>query len=269
MYSYLDKKEKLEEMIRDAVKQGVCIAFSGGVDSSVLVAAACREQRRSGGTVFAVLFDTFLHSKGDEAEAKRVAVECGADFAVIPVNELDNPAILDNPVDRCYQCKKFLFTRLKRFAEEHRCAVVMDGTNFDDLNVYRPGIRALSELGIVSPLKEAAFTKAEVRKLAKDYGVSTAEKPSNSCLATRLPYGEQLDPQVLGRIADGESYLADLGFQPVRLRLHGRVARIEVWPEQFPLFLNMREDITARLKELGFTYITLDAEGYRSGSMDL
>ncbi|MCI8464490.1 MAG: ATP-dependent sacrificial sulfur transferase LarE [Lachnospiraceae bacterium] len=269
MYSYTDKKERLEELLQDAVKKGVCIAFSGGVDSSLLLAAACREQRQSGGTVFGVMFDTFLHTKGDEETARKVSMECGADFAVLAINELDNPAILKNPTDRCYQCKKYLFARLKEFAVEHECAVVMDGTNADDQNTYRPGLRALAELRILSPLKEAGFTKADVRRMAEEYGVSTAGKPSNSCLATRLPYGEALETEVLGRIAKGEQYLSELGFTTVRIRLHGPVARIELLPEQFSLFFNLREDISARLRELGFVYITLDIEGFRSGSMDL
>lgn len=269
MYDYRDKKERLEELLEDAVKRGVCIAFSGGVDSSLLLAAACREQRRSGGTVFGVMFDTFLHTKGDEEAARKISMECGADFAVLPVNELDNPAILNNPADRCYQCKKYLFARLKEFAAEHECAVVMDGTNADDLLAYRPGLKALSELGVVSPLKEAGFTKADVRHLAEAYGISAAGKPSNSCLATRLPYGETLEARVLERIARGEEYLTELGFGTVRIRLHGPVARIEILPEQFSLFLSLREEIAARLKELGFVYITLDVEGFRSGSMDL
>ncbi|MCI8550800.1 MAG: ATP-dependent sacrificial sulfur transferase LarE [Lachnospiraceae bacterium] len=267
--TFSDKAEQLEEMIHEAVRKGVCIAFSGGVDSSLLLAVACREQKRSGGTVFGVMFDTFLHTKGDEEAARQVSMECGADFAVLPVNELDNTAILNNPQDRCYQCKKYLFTRLKEFAKKHQCAVVMDGTNADDLKAYRPGLTALKELGILSPLKEAGFTKEDVRRMAAEYGISAAGKPSNSCLATRLPYGERLDAAVLERIAAGEDYLSGLGFSTVRIRLHGQVARIELEPEQFSLFLNLREDIAARLKELGFIYITLDAEGFRSGSMDL
>ncbi len=269
MYDYGDKKEKLEDFFRDAVKRGVCIAFSGGVDSSLLLAAACRERGRSGGTVFGVMFDTFLHTRGDEEAARRVSMECGADFAVLPVNELDNPAVLDNPRDRCYQCKKYLFARLMEFAEKHGCAVVVDGTNADDLKAYRPGLRALSELGVLSPLKEAGFTKGDVRRMAEEFGISAAGKPSNSCLATRLPYGERLDATVLKRIAEGEEFLSELGFGTVRIRVHGPVARIELLPEQFSLFLNLREEIAARLKEFGFLYITLDAEGFRSGSMDL
>lgn len=269
MYDYMDKKEKLEELLRESVKKGLCIAFSGGVDSSLLLAAACKEQRKSGGTVFGVMFDTFLHTKRDEEAARKVSMECGADFAVLSINELDNPVILNNPKDRCYQCKKYLFARLKEFAGEHQCGVIMDGTNADDGKAYRPGMRALSELGILSPLKETGFTKEDIRRLAGEYRISSAERPSDSCLATRLPYGEPLDKVVLARIARGEEYLSRLGFTALRIRLHGPVARIEILPEQFALFLNLREDITERLKEFGFTYITLDVEGFRSGSMDI
>lgn len=263
------KKQDLEELVGDAVKKGVCIAFSGGVDSTLLLTVASRQQKRFGGTVYGVMFDTFLHAKGEESEARRLALECGADFAVIHVNELDNPAILDNPKNRCYHCKHFLFSNLQTFAKDHGCSLVMDGTNFDDTKAYRPGLKALEELGVLSPLKILGITKAQVRALAAEYGISVASKPSNSCLATRLPYGTKLETPVLEKIAAGETYLKSMGFRSVRIRFYDPIARIEVEKSQIPVFVNMREDIVNRLKELGFVYVTLDLEGFRSGSMDL
>ncbi len=269
MGQLLQKKQELEDIVREAVQKGVCIAFSGGVDSSLLLMLASRAQRQFGGTVYGVLFETFLHSKGDEEGARGMALECGADFAVIRINELENPAILSNPVDRCYHCKRFLFSRLEEFAKAHDCPVIMDGTNADDTRAYRPGLKALEELHVLSPLKEAGLTKAEVRRLAGEYGISVALKPSDSCLATRLPYGTRLEKPLLEKISSGESYLKGLGFRTVRIRLHGRVARIEVAKDQIAALVSLREDIAGRLKELGFTYVTLDLEGFRSGSMDL
>ena len=263
------KKQDLEECVGDAVKQGVCIAFSGGVDSTLLLTVASRQQKQFGGTVYGVMFDTFLHEKGEEAEARKLALECGADFAVIHVNELDNPAILNNPKDRCYHCKHFLFSNLKAFANAHGCSLVMDGTNADDIKAYRPGLKALEELGVMSPLKTLGITKAQVRALAEDYDISVASKPSNSCLATRLPYGARLETPILEKIAAGEAYLKNMGFRSVRIRFYDPVTRIEVEKSQIPVFVNMREDIVNRLKELGFVYVTLDLEGFRSGSMDL
>ncbi len=269
MKSFEEKKEWLRQILREALGQGACLAFSGGADSSALLAAACKEREISGGTVYAVMFDTFLHGKGDEEAAARTASQCGAELFKIPVNELDNPAILDNPPDRCYLCKKYLFEKLGGFAGEHGCSVLLDGTNADDEKVYRPGLRALSELGVKSPFREAGFTKEEVRRLGAEYGIPAAARPSDSCLATRLPYGTRLEMDLLERIRDGEAFLKSLGFRSVRLRLHGPIARIEVEDGQIPSFSQKRREITERLKKLGFVYVTLDMEGFRSGSMDI
>lgn len=266
---YDKKKKKLNEFMERMAGEGVCVAFSGGVDSSVVLKAAAEAGKKKNGVLFGVMFDTFLHPKGDEETARRVAAECGAVFAVISVNEMENPAILDNPPDRCYQCKKFLFTRLGAFAEAHHCRIVMDGTNADDHGVYRPGLRAVSELGVKSPLAACGFTKEDVRRLAAEYGISVAGKPSNSCLATRLPYGQRLEAGLLRSIEEGEGILAGMGFRQVRLRIHGGIARIEVEAAQIPEFAARGEEITALLKPLGFRYITLDLEGFRSGSMDI
>ena len=269
MRSYEEKKELLSRILKEALSRGACLAFSGGADSSALLAALSGERERSGGILRAVRFDTFLHGAGDGEAAARTAKECKAELFVIPVNELDNPAILNNPKDRCYLCKKYLFEKLLDFAKAHGCRAVLDGTNADDGKAYRPGLRALSELGVISPLREAGFTKEEVRRLAAEYGLSAAKRPSDSCLATRLPYGSRLERETLERIRSGEEYLKSLGLRSVRLRLHGRVARIEVEEGQLSFLAENRYGIVKRLKELGFSYITLDLEGFRSGSMDI
>lgn len=267
MRPYDEKKNYLYEKMKAYVQKDVCIAFSGGVDSSLLLVLAkkCgKEQTR----IYAVTFDTMLHPSCDMEIAKQVAEEAGAIHKVLSVNELEQEGIRFNPKNRCYLCKKTLFARLWEYAKSLGVTQILEGTNEDDLHVYRPGLQAVRELGIKSPLAEAGFTKEEVRRLAKELGISVAERPSAPCLATRLPYGEEIRIEVLEKIAQGEEYLKTAGFPTVRLRLHGDVARIEILQADFPLFLEKREEITQKLKETGFLYITLDMEGFRSGSMD-
>ena len=244
----------------------VAVAYSGGVDSAVVLRAALMASPK----VHGVIFHTMLHPMEETSEAVKLAKEMGAAIQVIEVDEFTNPAITDNPPDRCYHCKHMLFTKLKAYAREHELEVVMDGTNGDDLNQYRPGLRALKELEVVSPLAQMGLDKQQVRLMAKELGlpVSVSDKPSAPCLATRLPYNTPFDREVLDRIARGEEYLKACGFQTVRLRLHGDIARLEIPKVDFGLFLEQAEGIASQLKKLGFTYITLDLEGFRSGSMD-
>ena len=244
----------------------VAVAYSGGVDSAVVLRAALMASPK----VHGVIFHTMLHPMEETSEAVKLAKEMGAAVQVIEVDEFTNPAITDNPPDRCYHCKHMLFTKLKAYAREHELEVVMDGTNGDDLNQYRPGLRALKELEVVSPLAQMGLDKQQVRLMAKELGlpVSVSDKPSAPCLATRLPYNTPFDREVLDRIARGEEYLKACGFQTVRLRLHGDIARLEIPKVDFGLFLEQAEGIASQLKKLGFTYITLDLEGFRSGSMD-
>ena len=173
-----------------------------------------------------------------------------------------------NPENRCYLCKRRLFSCLKEFAEERKITCILDGTNEDDLHVYRPGIQALGELGIISPLAELHITKAEVKALASMYGISVASRPSTPCMATRIPYGMELNYDILARIGEGEAFLREMFSGNVRLRLHKNVARIELDPECLEQAVMKREQVISRLKELGFSYVTLDL-GFRSGSMDL
>lgn len=259
--------EQLKKMLHPMVAQGLCVAFSGGVDSSVLLRLACEVAQ--GKEVFAVTFSTKLHPCADLDIARQVAQEVGATHVVLEVNELDCPAILQNPVDRCYQCKGYLFAQLLTFAKAHHCPHVIDGTNADDLHVYRPGIRALQELGIASPLATLGITKAQVRTIAQDLGLSVSHRPSAPCLATRLPYNTPIDLALLSRIDQGETYLKSLGFAINRIRVHGDIARIEIPTSQFSDFFIHQTAIVATLKALQFPYITLDVEGFRSGSMDI
>lgn len=275
MRTYEDKKQELYRRMREYRKDNLCIAFSGGVDSSVLLGAAkaavkeCSGEEKSRmGHIYAVTFHTMLHPSCDMDNARKVAEEAGVCHEIIYVNELEQEEIRFNPVNRCYLCKKALFEKLKDFAVQAKAPVILEGTNEDDLHVYRPGRKALEEMGIISPLALCGFTKAEVRRLAGEMGISAAHRPSAPCLATRLPYGAEIKPGILEDIAAGEEYLKEIGFEVVRLRLHGEIARIEVPCERLGEFLEKREKITRQLKKLGFSYITLDMEGFRSGSMD-
>lgn len=270
MRAYEDKKKELYRRMREYRKSDLCIAFSGGVDSSVLLGAAKAAvgDPSEGGEIYAVTFHTMLHPSCDMENAERVAKEAGVSHRIIFVNELEQEEIRFNPVNRCYLCKKALFEKLKDFARQVKAPVILEGTNEDDLHVYRPGRRALEEMGIISPLALCGFTKEEVRRLASELGISVAHRPSVPCLATRLPYGTEIRPEILDKIAAGEGYLKEIGFEEVRLRLHGEIVRIEIPCEQMGRFLEKREEVTNRLKEAGFFYITLDMEGFRSGSMD-
>ncbi len=259
--------EKLKNRIRQLLEGGICIAFSGGVDSSLLLKIACEEAINF--PVHAVTFETKLHPSTDLGIAKKIADEVGAIHHVIELNEFENEKILQNPIDRCYLCKKDLFVELRKYADSLGLNNIVDGTNYDDLNAYRPGIRALKELNIISPLAELKIDKSQVREFARKLGLSVSNRPSAPCLATRLPYGTRLDPKILEMIDSGELFLKSLGFNENRIRLHNDIARIELPVTDFDSFIKNQKIITAKLKELGFIYITLDVEGFRSGSMDI
>lgn len=265
----MENTTRLLDYMKNICSSDVCVAFSGGVDSSVILKAACEAASLFGKKVYAVTFETRLHPKADLPEAKRVAKEAGALHHVIYVNELDNPAILNNPVDRCYICKKYLFEHLLAFAREKGIDTVLEGNNADDLLVYRPGTRAVRELGVLSPLAELGITKAQVREMAAEMGLSCASRPSSPCLATRLPYGTEISFELLEKVDAGERWMQQQGFAVVRLRVHGDILRIEVEKERFADLLAKSQDIICKMKELGFAYITLDMEGFRSGSMDI
>ncbi len=263
------KTEKLESIMDALTDQDLALAFSGGVDSSLLLKMAADCAAKKGTKVWAVTFNSRLHPACDLENARKVAEELGGIHVILEIDELEMEEIRSNPVNRCYLCKRNLFQTLKNFAGEKGVQVLAEGTNEDDLHVYRPGIRAVKELGIRSPLAEAGLTKEEVRRLAAAFGISAASRPSTPCMATRLPYGARLDYGILKKIEAGEEILRRMIGGNIRLRLHGQVARIEGDPERFPAILQQSGELVRQLKELGFVYITLDLEGFRSGSMDV
>ena len=264
-----DKYIQLKDYMESLIDEGLCIAFSGGVDSSLLLKIASQVAKNKEKEIYAVTFETKLHPVSDISISKRVAKEMGVKHEIIQINELENKEILKNPVDRCYLCKKMLFENLLDFAKEKNLKHVVDGTNSDDLKVYRPGIKALKELGIISPLAKFNISKEEVRTMAEDLNVSVAKRPSTPCMATRLPYNTEIDFELLEKIEKAEDYIKSLGFSVVRLRVHGDIARIEVNREDFKRLIDHSEKIVKFLKGLEFIYITLDIEGFRSGSMDI
>ena len=264
----MEKKEKLLEEMSRYAREDVMVAFSGGVDSALLLKLACEAAEESGKAVYAVTVQTKLHPSGEIEEAKKMCREIGASHIVLAVDELGEAGITDNPADRCYRCKKHLFLKMLEKAASLGISTVLEGTNEDDLHVYRLGILALKELQIISPLARAGFTKAQVRELAEEYGLSAASKPAAPCLATRFPYGTALTYEKLEQVGKGEEFLKRFAFQNVRLRVHGDIARIEVCGTDFEKLMGHKGEIVSFLKGLGYPYITLDLEGFRSGSMD-
>lgn len=269
MGQYEEKCEILFRILDKLTRENTAVAFSGGVDSSLLLKLLCIKAKSRGTLVYAIAAHTELHPSGDLEIAKRVAEESGAAFTVLKLQELKEADIVNNPIDRCYRCKKLLFKEIKRKAEELGAKILIEGTNLDDTKVYRPGLKAIEELGIKSPLKDAGFTKKEIRKLAATYDISVADRPSTPCLATRFPYGAVLSLEKMKKVEQGEAFLRELGLYNVRLRVHGETARIEVDEKDMPKLLESRKEVVEFLKGLGYWYITLDMEGFRSGSMDI
>lgn len=266
--NYEEKCQRLHSLVEEYTKSNVAVAFSGGADSSLLLKLAVLHAQGKNSQVTAITAATELHPSKDEAVARQVALEAGAGHRVLKVRELESARVNRNPVDRCYRCKHYLFEKIKEEAGNLDASIVLEGTNADDLKEYRPGLKAVEELGIKSPLKEAGFTKEEVRRLAKEQGISVANRPSAPCLATRFPYGDELTLEKLQRVEQGENYLKTLELYNVRLRIHGNIARIEADGDQMKKLVEHRAEIVKYLKDLGYSYITLDLEGFRSGSMD-
>ena len=265
---HLDAKTKLERLREHLHGIGsAVVAFSSGVDSTFLLRVAHEEL---GDRVVAVTIRSHTFPKRELDEAAAFCRAEGVRHEVIDSEELDIPGFAENPPDRCYHCKRELFSKLLAFARENGLAAVLEGSNIDDDGDYRPGRRAIRELGIVSPLHEAGLTKAEIRALSREMGLPTSDKPSFACLASRFPYGERITAVGLEQVEKAEQWLLDagLGLTQLRVRSHGDMARIEVPPADIPRLASHAAEIAAAFNEFGFAYVTLDLRGYRTGSMN-
>lgn len=259
------KYEKLQGILQ---KLGsVAVAFSSGVDSTFLVKMA-HDTLGAKAVAFTAASD-FVPQR-DVDEAKAFCAKEGIEHHVVPFPILTVPHVKENPENRCYYCKHALFSHMKEIAAEKGLACVVDGSNLDDDGDYRPGHRALKELGIVSPLHEAGLYKQDIRDLSKALGLPTWDKPSFACLASRFPYGTELTPEGLDRVNLAEEFLMDRGFRQLRVRAHGNIARIELLPSDIPRMLDesLREKTAAYFRKLGFAYTALDLLGYRTGSLN-
>lgn len=259
----------LSAHLKTLAPQGIALAFSGGTDSALLLHLLAAIRRESPYPLSAFFFRTPLQTQEEEQAARRMAEEEGVPFSALPFDPLQLPALRFNPRDRCYLCKRQLFLQLQKAARLQGLGILMDGTNADDLHTYRPGLRALRELGISSPLAELGISKQTVRTLAAQCGLDCAAKPSAPCLATRFEYGAELTPARLQQAADAERLLQQLyPGEPLRLRVHGELARLELPRHLLTRAAGQAAELCAALKPLGFRHITLDLQGFRSGSMD-
>lgn len=267
MDNFNENKEKLNNRIKELLEDKFVLAFSGGVDSSLVLKLAS-DLRKEKDDVVAIMYNTNTTPDGDLENAQNLAEEMDVSLEVVDIDVFDNEYIKNNTLDRCYHCKSFLFEQAFKLKDKLGYKYVVDGSNLDDNKVFRPGVKALNDKGVVSPLKECGFTKEMVRAYTKELGVSVYKRPSAPCLATRFPYNELIDTSKFEAINKAEGYLKDLGLRNVRVRVYGDNTRIEVDREDFGIVFEKVDEINENLKNLGFKYVNLDLAGYRSGSMD-
>lgn len=260
-----EKLKKLELLLKKT--EGIVVAFSGGVDSTFLLKVAHDVLRDR---VIAVTATSASFPQRELGEATDFCRKNGIRHIVIQSEELDVEGFSGNPPNRCYLCKKELFTKMKEAASQNGMKYVAEGSNTDDLGDYRPGMQAIRELQILSPLREAGLGKEDIRKLSRQMNLPTWDKQPFACLASRFPYGEQITREKLAMVEKAEQYLLDLGFKNVRVRHHGDTARIEVAGNERKIFfdLDLMEKVDKAFREIGFAYTALDLKGYRTGSMN-
>lgn len=260
-----EKLSKLKAIVSEL--ESVVVAFSGGVDST-LVTKVCYDVLRDNSMAVTARSETYPDFEFKEAQ--KLAREIGIKHLVIDTSELAIEGFANNPPERCYFCKTELFGKLKDIAKEQGFLNVADGANLDDTQEFRPGLQASRELNVRSPLKEAGMTKKDIREVSKMLNLPNWNKPAYACLSSRFPYGQSITEEKLSMVSEAEKYLRGLGLVQFRVRHHETIARIEVLPDDINILTNSpaREELTAKFKEIGFTYVTLDLAGYRSGSMN-
>lgn len=261
---------RLKEFLRSRAEGGIALAFSGGADSQLLLEVLRLLRREEPFPLAAMTIHSPFHREEETAAAGEAATQAGVEWVKIDCDLAAEPEIRENPPDRCYRCKRRIFSAILSAAAARGLGTVVDGTNADDLKVWRPGVRALRELGVLSPLAELGISKPEVRAMAAELGLPAASKPAAPCLATRFVYGTTLTGEALRRVAEGEALIRKVipEARDLRLRVHGDLARIELAPELLELAAARKTGLVSGLKKIGFVYITLDLEGFRSGSMD-